>query len=412
MHPSVPAIPQKPEVKTFKTTRVASIDILRGLTIFVMVFVNDVAGVSDIPAWMKHIPPGENGMTFVDVVFPAFLFIVGMAIPLSLNKRLEKGDSNWQIWQHILIRAAALIVLGVLMINGESINPEATGMSKELWNSLMFLSVILVWNKYPEAEGRRKNWFVALRWIGIITLVILIAIYRRGDAATGITWMRPEWWGILGLIGWAYLTATAVYWAFRKSIYAVAGVFVALVILNAVDKADVSIMNITEFIGLVLYPIQDGAHASITLAGVITTMLFLKNSPVQSVRDRLVAVLVFALAMTAGGYFLAPLGISKIGATPTWCFYSAAICCALFAFLYWLVDIKEVSRWADFLKPAAVNPLLTYILPFIYYHAIGTGYLGSYWRTGVQGILWSIMFSLIILGIAAILTRWRIRLQL
>lgn len=412
MYTSIPTIPQKPEIETLKTTRVASIDILRGLTIFVMVFVNDVAGVGGIPAWMKHVPAGENGMTFVDVVFPAFLFIVGMAIPLSLNKRLEKGESNWQVWQHILIRSAALIVLGVLMVNGESINPEATGMSKGLWNTLMFLSVMLAWNRYPEAEGRKKNLFITLRWVGIIGLVVLAAIYRRGDTTTGITWMRPEWWGILGLIGWAYLTATAVYWAFRKNIYTITGVFVALVVLNAVDKANISITNITEFIGLVLYPVQDGAHASITLAGVITSMLFLKNSPVQGVRSRLLAVLGFALVMTLAGYFLAPLGIAKIGATPTWCLYSAAICCVLFAFLYWLVDVKAVSRWADFLKPAAVNPLLTYILPFIYYHAIGTGYLGSYWRTGLQGILWSIMFSLIILGLAAILTHWRIRLQL
>lgn len=412
MHLTIPTIPQKPEGETLQTTRVASIDILRGLTIFIMVFVNDVAGVSGIPAWMKHIPAGENGMTFVDVVFPAFLFIVGMAIPLSLNKRLEKGGTTWEIWQHILIRSAALVVLGLLMINGEPLNPEATGMSKGLWNTLMFLCVILVWNKYSEAEGSTKKLFITLRWAGMIGLVTLAVLYRRGDAATSITWMRPEWWGILGLIGWAYLTATAVYWAFRKNIYVVTGVFIALVVLNAVDKSNISRMNVTEFIGLILYPIQDGAHASITLAGVITSMLFLKNSPVQKVSSRLVVVLSFALVMGIAGYFLAPLGISKIGATPAWCLYSAAICCVLFACLYWLVDIKGVSRWANFLKPAAVNPLLTYILPFIYYYAIGPGFLGSSWRSGLQGILSSIIFSLIILGIAALLTRYRVRLQL
>jgi predicted acyltransferase len=141
-------------------------------------------------------------------------------------------------------------------------------------------------------------------------------------------------------------------------------------------------------------------------------MLFLQKSPVQKGSSRLLVVMSFALVMAIAGYFLAPLGISKIGATPTWCLYSAAICCVLFACLYWLVDIKEVSRWANFLKPAAVNPLLTYILPFIYYYAIGSGFLGSSWRTGLQGILWSIIFSLIILGVAAILTRWRVRVQL
>jgi predicted acyltransferase len=54
-------------------TRVVAIDILRGLTIFVMVFVNDVAGVKGLPWWTYHIPAGKNGRTYVDVVFSAFL---------------------------------------------------------------------------------------------------------------------------------------------------------------------------------------------------------------------------------------------------------------------------------------------------------------------------------------------------
>ena len=54
--------------------RILSIDIFRGLTILVMVFVNDLAGIKGLPWWNYHIPPGEQGLTYVDVVFPAFLF--------------------------------------------------------------------------------------------------------------------------------------------------------------------------------------------------------------------------------------------------------------------------------------------------------------------------------------------------
>ena len=74
-----------------RSNRILSIDIFRGLTIFLMVFVNDLAGVSDIPAWMKHVPADFDGMTFVDVVFPAFLFIVGMAVPFAVKNRLERN---------------------------------------------------------------------------------------------------------------------------------------------------------------------------------------------------------------------------------------------------------------------------------------------------------------------------------
>jgi heparan-alpha-glucosaminide N-acetyltransferase len=93
-------------------TRVVAIDILRGLTIFVMVFVNDVPGVKGLPWWTYHIPAGKNGMTYVDVVFPAFLFIVGMAIPLAVRKRLARGDTALMLWKHILIRSASLSVSG------------------------------------------------------------------------------------------------------------------------------------------------------------------------------------------------------------------------------------------------------------------------------------------------------------
>ncbi|HRZ56576.1 MAG TPA: DUF5009 domain-containing protein [Candidatus Paceibacterota bacterium] len=75
--------------------RVASIDALRGLVMFTMIFVNYLAGAGEIvPDWMVHFSdrhPNASGMTFVDVVFPAFLFIVGMSIPFPLGARLARG---------------------------------------------------------------------------------------------------------------------------------------------------------------------------------------------------------------------------------------------------------------------------------------------------------------------------------
>ena len=68
--------------------RILSIDAFRGITILVMIFVNELAGMRDIPQWMKHMPADADAMTFVDMVFPAFLFIVGMSIPFAINSRL------------------------------------------------------------------------------------------------------------------------------------------------------------------------------------------------------------------------------------------------------------------------------------------------------------------------------------
>ncbi len=75
-------------------TRLSSIDIFRGLTMMLMIFVNDLASVKGLPWWTYHMPRRANGMTYVDMVFPAFLFIVGMSIPLAIRSRLNKDESN------------------------------------------------------------------------------------------------------------------------------------------------------------------------------------------------------------------------------------------------------------------------------------------------------------------------------
>ena len=80
-----------------QSTRIVSVDILRGLTMLVMIFVNDLAEVKGLPWWTYHMPGHANGMTYVDVVFPAFLFILGMAIPLAvLSKKILLPSVEFQ----------------------------------------------------------------------------------------------------------------------------------------------------------------------------------------------------------------------------------------------------------------------------------------------------------------------------
>src|SRR5215471_20726784 len=129
--------------------RILSIDTLRGITILVMIFVNELAGVRDISPWMKHMPADADAMSFVDVVFPAFLFIVGMAIPFAINRRLEKGDNLYQVQLHILFRTLGLLVLGFFLVNTEGgYNEEGMGMSINLWALLFFAAAILIWKQY------------------------------------------------------------------------------------------------------------------------------------------------------------------------------------------------------------------------------------------------------------------------
>src|SRR3990170_1575719 len=89
---------------------IASIDILRALTMVLMIFVNDLWSLKDIPLWLEHVPRDADGMGLADVVFPAFLFIVGMSLPFAVSSRAKKGDSDLRIAWHIIVRSVSLII--------------------------------------------------------------------------------------------------------------------------------------------------------------------------------------------------------------------------------------------------------------------------------------------------------------
>src|ERR1700678_1451626 len=98
--------------------RFVSIDIFRGLTVLVMVLVDNLDFVKGLPWWTYHLPREANGMTYVDMVFPVFLFVMGMSIPLAVERRIAEGDSRGKIWLHIIARSLSLVTLGLFIANG------------------------------------------------------------------------------------------------------------------------------------------------------------------------------------------------------------------------------------------------------------------------------------------------------
>lgn len=115
------------------TTRNVAIDALRGLTVMVMIFVNNLPSGPDsvMPSWMLHHDTKSDGVTFVDLVFSAFIFVMGMSVPLALDKRLSSGDSMRQVLWHVVSRAGALIIVGIMMCNDEP-DPSRMPLS-EVW---------------------------------------------------------------------------------------------------------------------------------------------------------------------------------------------------------------------------------------------------------------------------------------
>ncbi len=389
--------------------RIQSIDVFRGLTIFVMIFVNDVAGVSGLPDWMYHADEDSNKMTFVDIVFPAFLIIVGMSIPLAINRRLDQGATTLEVAKHILIRTVGLIILGVFMVNAGEMNQEANLIPGSWWKVLLYLSVIAIWNQYPKDQGKTLS--LTLRAVGIVILIALTFLYRKGEPGALIG-MTLSWWGILGLIGWAYLIASMIYLIARESLVANIASMGILMML-ALGLISLKMQHIALLSGWAGNQIGHIVHAVLVMAGILMTLLLQKGTYDHSGKAQLRWIITLAAICFIAGYFLKPLfGVSKIGATPSWALYSIAWCCLVFALIHWVVEIKKIGNWADFLKPAGMNPLLTYILPFIYYAVAGFGLWPAILNQGVPGVLRSVVFSLMMLWMSKLLIRWGINLRL
>jgi len=93
-----------------KTERLVSLDVFRGLTIAGMVLVNNPGTWSHIYWPLEHAE--WNGWTPTDLIFPFFLFIVGVAIPLAFGKRIERGDARRALFLKVLYRSAIIFLLG------------------------------------------------------------------------------------------------------------------------------------------------------------------------------------------------------------------------------------------------------------------------------------------------------------
>ena len=105
-----------------KNKRLLALDILRGLTIILMIVVNGPGSWNEVFAPFLHAE--WNGLTPTDYVFPTFLFIVGVSIVLSLSKQLQAGKNHSQIAKKIVFRALKIYFTGIFLWLWPSFNFE------------------------------------------------------------------------------------------------------------------------------------------------------------------------------------------------------------------------------------------------------------------------------------------------
>lgn len=387
--------------------RLVSIDALRAVIMVLMIFVNDLWTLIDIPYWLNHVPAEANGMGLADIVFPAFLFIVGLSVSYAIESRRKKKEDNFQILFHVLVRTIALLIMGFFHVNFDSYD-ESAMLVKPLWQIIVTLGFFLVWLDYSSYSLFLSR---ILKTVGVVLLIVMGFLFK-GNGGDGISAMRVEWWGILGLIGWGYLVASCVFLFSGGRLIIQIIAFILFMTFSAANS-----LGWLDGIGMIrkyIWLAENGAMAALPMAGIIIALLYRKFTA-RNV-NFWISIAFFAALLLLFGYLSNPLwGISKIRATPSWTSICAAITIVLFALMVYFTEILNQSKWYNFIKPAGRSTLTCYLLPYIHYALITLLHLPqlpAMLRTGGLGLGKSLIYALIIVAITGLLEKRNIRLKI
>jgi predicted acyltransferase len=240
------------QTPTSSKPRIQSVDILRGLAILGMAL-SGMLPWGTLPAWMYHaqLPPPEMkfnpeipGITWVDLVFPFFLFALGAAIPLSLGRKVEQlpplSENGWierfKLIGGLLWRGALLLLFAYISQHFRPFSLNGSPTETTWWLSLLFFgATILVWGRFP------SSWPAASRYA--LPVAGLIAF------ATAPNWLPPA--GdkpfafdpgrvdiILFVLANVAVSGSLIWWATKDRPYArlaIIGAVTAIFLTNTVD---------------------------------------------------------------------------------------------------------------------------------------------------------------------------------
>ena len=168
-----------------------SLDALRGYAILTMILSGSIAFGDTLPAWMYHaqVPPPEHkfvetvvGITWVDLVFPFFLFSMGAAIPLALNRQVKNGSSFFTV---LFIAVRRFLLLAFFALFTEHMKAWAIAEKPMVRENIlsMFAFALLFFQFYENKKEQYKKLFVGLKILSFIMAIALLYFLRfRGEA--------------------------------------------------------------------------------------------------------------------------------------------------------------------------------------------------------------------------------------
>jgi len=394
---------------TIQSLRLDSIDVFRALTMFLMIFVNDLDPITHVPEWIKHVSEQTDGLGFADTIFPAFLFIVGLSIPFAIQNRMKRGESTGRIAAYIGARAFALLVMGFFQVNLESYNRQQALLPRSIWEIGITLSFFAIWLDYPRDMAPRKRRL--FQSTGVLLLLAMALLYKGGTPEEP-NWLRPEWWGILGLIGWSYLICAFVFLLSKGRLWIQATATACFLLFNIAAHAHWlrPISAIHHFIWIV----GNGSMPTLTMGGISISVLY-SSWTAKGKRAGVMGLLVpIGAAAIALGLLLRSLGgISKIHDTPSWVMICMGISILVFDAIIYLVDVKGKKDWFRILRPAGTSTLTCYLVPYLLYSIYSLCHFKFplFLSDGAGGLIRCILTALLVVLITGWLEKRRLRLR-
>ena len=394
---------------SFFGRRNGAIDMFRALTMFLMIVVNDFWTVGDVPHFLEHAATNEDAMGLADIVFPMFLFAMGLSIPYAIERRFARHLPGEQTFGHILSRTFALVVMGVFLVNANGRMAPFLGCGDWLFTLLAILGFFLVWNDYKE-DFKAGKW---LRWAGIALLVFLAVTYRTSKGG----YLSARWWGLLGMIGWAYLFSATAWLLCRKRPGILSLLWFGLIGLNLVvtpmrdGSALLERPNLIDDFARALQ-LGNGSSALMALSGVLVAVQDRTFSHEPLGRRLLYTALAAGMLVCFGVAAHEEWIVSKNIGTLPWCFYVTALSMVL----YTLLRMLEEKGWTGWFKPfatAGTATLTVYLLPDVFYAATeAIGIESPSWLVAPWGLLKCILFAFFCIGVAWALGKAGIKIKI
>lgn len=277
-----------------------------------------------------------QGFRFEDLIFPLFLFIVGVVLPFSISRRREQGRSSASIHLHILKRSLVLILLG------------------------------LIFNDLLRFEWSQMRWPGVLQRIGLCYFfAAIVVVHTRWRTQTIIV-------GAVLILYWAAAALIPVP-GFGAGVMTPEGC-----LSSYIDQQLIP--------GKLYYGYGDNEGLISTFPAVCTVLMgALAGHWLRSQRPgakKASGLAVAGLACVAAGYLWGIVfPIIKIIWTSSYTLFSGGLCLMLLALFYWIIDVNGYRKWTYFFVVIGVNPITIYFLQ----RFVSFGDIAEFFLAGVAG---------------------------